>query len=98
MTLTVHQSPARGNKCQEALQCFRNILGWMNDRPVHDTKRVLMAFGIVNTAKQDADLRNEVYLQVLKQLRRNPSRRGELLGWKLLLLLCQQVNQCTPGE
>jgi len=33
-----------------------------------------------------------VYMQVMKQLRENPSRRSRLLGWKLMLMLCQQVR------
>lgn len=30
--------------------------------------------------------------EVLKQLRENPSDRSIILGWKLLLRLCQQVQ------
>ncbi|CAE7733806.1 myoI, partial [Symbiodinium sp. CCMP2456] len=37
-------------------------------------------------------------VQVLKQLRDNPSPRSELLGWKLLLRLCQQVRPSDSLE
>lgn len=36
-------------------------------------------------------LGDEVYLQLLRQLTHNPSKRSEVLGWKLRLLLCQHV-------
>ncbi|CAD7950733.1 unnamed protein product [Amoebophrya sp. A25] len=73
------------------LQCFRNILGWMNDRPVPDSKRVVLAFTIVAVAKAEVEIRNEVFLQSIKQVRGNPNARSELLGWKLLHLLSQQA-------
>ncbi|CAD7939293.1 unnamed protein product [Amoebophrya sp. A120] len=73
------------------LQCFRNILGWMNDRPVQDSKRVVLAFTIVAMAKAEPEIRNEIFLQSMKQVRNNPNPRSELLGWKLLHLLCQQA-------
>ena len=50
------------------LQNFRNLLGWMNDRPVQDSKRVVLAFTIVALAKAELDLRSEVFLQTIKQV------------------------------
>merc|ERR1711871_407327 len=78
-----------------AIQQFRNILGWMSDRPIAECQRLGYAQDIVVAAKADASLGDEVFVQVLKQLTCNPSRRSSLLGWKLLLQLCQQV---PPSE
>lgn len=72
-------------------QCFRNILGWMNDRPVQDAKRVILAFTVVAVARKEISLRNEIYIQAIKQCRNNPNAKSEMLGWKLLLLLSQEA-------
>jgi len=40
-------------------------------------------------------LGDEAYVQVLKQLNQNPSVHSTLLGWKVLLLLCQQICPST---
>eukprot|EP00397_Hematodinium_sp_SG-2012_P000398 GEMP01000398.1.p1 GENE.GEMP01000398.1~~GEMP01000398.1.p1 ORF type:complete len:1716 (+),score=392.76 GEMP01000398.1:66-5213(+) len=74
-----------------AVQNFRNVLGWMGDRIVQECRRTGLGVDIVTLAKSHAELRDEIYVQVMKQLTDNPSLRAELLGWKLLLMLCQQI-------
>lgn len=81
-----------------AVQNFRNLLGWMSDRPVAECQRLGYAQDIVDAAKTETAFADEVYVQVLKQLTKNPSRRSALLGWKLLLLLCQQVRPSMTLE
>jgi len=81
-----------------AVQNFRNVLGWMSDRPVAECQRLGYAQDIVDTAKTESALADEVYVQVMKQLTKNPSKRSALLGWKLLLLLCQQVRPSVTLE
>jgi len=78
-----------------AVQTFRDILGWMTDRPVPESQRLGYAQDIVETAKSERPLADEVYVQVMKQLESNPSVRSKLMGWKLLLLLTQHVS---PSE
>lgn len=78
-----------------AMQNFRNTIGWMGDRIVPEIQRCGYAQEIVETAKSDASLADEVYVQAMKQLTQNPSRRSEVLGWALMVQLCQQV---TPSE
>jgi myosin heavy subunit len=70
---------------------FKNILGWMHDKPVQEVTRLGYAQDIVDFAMKDSALGDEVYVQVMKQLTKNPSKRSLLLGWKLMLSLCQQV-------
>lgn len=41
---------------------------------------------------------DEVYVQVMKQLTDNPSKRSRALGWNLLLLLCQAVSPSDDLE
>lgn len=85
---------------QEAQSCqnFRTILGWMSDRPIPESQRLGYAQDIVEVAKTHQGLANETYVQLMKQLTHNPSDRSRLLGWKLMLLLCQQVRPSNDLE
>eukprot|EP00397_Hematodinium_sp_SG-2012_P000534 GEMP01000535.1.p1 GENE.GEMP01000535.1~~GEMP01000535.1.p1 ORF type:complete len:1693 (+),score=408.54 GEMP01000535.1:315-5393(+) len=79
------------NLVNVALQNFRNILGWMKDKVVQDCRRRCLAYDVVNTAKSHPALRDEIYVQVMKQLTNNPMRPSEILGWTMLWLLCQEA-------
>ena len=68
---------------QSAMSVYRNILGWMNDRPVTEAKRMPLAYAIVFKARNEPLLRTEIYLQLIKQINNNPNKRSELLGWKV---------------
>jgi len=81
-----------------AQQTYRDVLGWMGDRSIPECQRLGFAQGIVEVARQDEAMADEVYVQVMKQLTRNPSERSILNGWKLMLLLCQQVTPSTDLE
>jgi len=70
-----------------AIKSFRNILGWMHDKPVPEVQRLGYAQDIVDLAKTSPDMADEIYVQLMKQLTRNPSRRSFHLGWKLMLEL-----------
>lgn len=74
-----------------AVQTFRDILGWMGDKPIQEHRRAGLAIGVVNTAKSHPQLCDEIYVQIMKQLTGNPSLRSDLLGRRLFLLLCQQA-------
>ncbi|CAK9058807.1 High molecular weight form of myosin-1 (High molecular weight form of myosin I) (HMWMI), partial [Durusdinium trenchii] len=49
-------------------------------------------------ARSSPSLADEIYVQVMKQLHDNPSERSVLLGWKLMLRLCQQVRPSAKLE
>eukprot|EP00929_Paragymnodinium_shiwhaense_P120637 TRINITY_DN9262_c0_g1_i1.p1 TRINITY_DN9262_c0_g1~~TRINITY_DN9262_c0_g1_i1.p1 ORF type:complete len:1969 (+),score=520.41 TRINITY_DN9262_c0_g1_i1:103-6009(+) len=78
-----------------AVQNFRNLLFWMGDKPAQECQRLAAKTSIVELVTTETDMRDEVYLQVLKQLRNNHSPRSTLLGWQLLQTLCQEA---LPGE
>jgi len=78
-----------------AMQAYRNILGWMGDKPSPQSQRFGFSEEIVNVAKSDPGLGDEVYIQLMKQLTGNPSPRSVLSGFKLMLVLTQQV---APSE
>jgi hypothetical protein len=50
---------------------------------------------VILLAKRTPALRDEIFIQVMKQLTGNPSPESVLCGWKLLKKLCQAV---TPSE
>jgi len=83
------------SETRAAVQNFRSVLGWMGDRPLPECQRMGYTEDIITVARTSPSLSDEVYVQVLKQLRENPSPRSILLGWKLMLRLCQQVR---PSE
>jgi len=70
---------------------FRNLLVCMGDRPAQECQRQGAHDVIVELARSDPLLRDEVYIQALKQLINNPSIRSALRGWELLHDLCQQA-------
>lgn len=76
----------------QAKRNFRDILGWMSDKPIPESRRLSYSHDIVAVAKSSPPMTDEVYCQVMKQLTNNPSQRSVLLGWKLLLMLCQEAR------
>lgn len=78
---------------QDAKACdmFVDILCWMGDRPVPEVQRAVMANAIVEVALSDPALADEAFVQVMKQLTHNPSRRSAGRGWELMLMMCQKI-------
>jgi hypothetical protein len=70
---------------------FRNILVCMGDRPSQRCQRSASSNAVVDLARNDLHLRDEVYAQILKQLNGNRSARSVTLGFELLLRLCQSA-------
>lgn len=75
---------------EAATQNFRNILVTMGDKPAQGCLRFAATDAVIDLASTEFSLRAEVYLQVLKQLVKNPSPRSEKLGYELLHSLCLQ--------
>merc|ERR1719272_2872493 len=51
-----------------AVNNFRNLLVWMGDRPAPEVQRRGYAHSILDLAKSDPALTDEIYVQVMKQL------------------------------
>lgn len=70
-----------------SLNCFRSLLGVMGDR--FCVGKSALSEEILQLGRQAEDLRDEIYCQLLKQLRNNPSPSGVLAGLRLLQAACQ---------
>eukprot|EP00929_Paragymnodinium_shiwhaense_P109964 TRINITY_DN7660_c0_g2_i1.p1 TRINITY_DN7660_c0_g2~~TRINITY_DN7660_c0_g2_i1.p1 ORF type:complete len:1902 (+),score=434.36 TRINITY_DN7660_c0_g2_i1:127-5832(+) len=84
--LTTLPTDADGKR---AVQNFRDIRICMGDRQAQDCQRKAARDAMLDLARSaDQGLRDEVYLQMLKQVTCNPSARSAQTGWRLLELLC----------
>jgi hypothetical protein len=70
-----------------ALQCYKNLMSYMGDRKsskkplLHLKKHLKLTF----TAAED--LKDEVYVQILRQIRQHPDYEKSLKGWNFLAVL-----------
>lgn len=74
-----------------AVQCFRNIMIGMYDKPASDVEVMSSRQAVMECAcsEDTHGLRNEIYVQAMKQIKDNPNERSQLMGWQLLRFLCQ---------
>jgi len=80
--------PTRDPLCTRT---FKSILSWMGDKPVPEVQLHGYVQEICETANADRFMADETYVQLMKQLTRNPSKRSTMQGYKLMLRLCQTV-------
>ena len=78
----------RGTDVEVAMKMFKNVLGFMDDRKY--TYPQTLARELLEACLLHPPLRDELYLQILKQLRSNPDQISERLGY-VLLHLCLQT-------
>ena len=70
-----------------AVKTFRNILAFMGDRPL--SKPVALGAEVLSLGAATPELRDEILLQLCKQLSGNPSLASATRGWVLLYMcLC----------
>eukprot|EP00929_Paragymnodinium_shiwhaense_P020151 TRINITY_DN13523_c0_g3_i1.p1 TRINITY_DN13523_c0_g3~~TRINITY_DN13523_c0_g3_i1.p1 ORF type:complete len:1730 (+),score=492.31 TRINITY_DN13523_c0_g3_i1:75-5192(+) len=70
-----------------AKSCFIDLMRCMGDKP-HTNSSGDTAEPILRLGREDADLADEIFVQVMKQLTQNPEERSRLAGWQFLLRLC----------
>lgn len=77
------------NEAEElySLQMFRNLLSYMGDRKSSKMSLFHVLKFLKLTIHSQQILKDEAYLQVLKQLRGNPSNDSLMKGWKFLAIL-----------
>lgn len=73
---------------QAARKNFTNLLRCMGDKP--SPVKGDLAEPIVKLAKKEKVLRDEVYVQLMKQLTDNPSTKSMLAGWELFHSLVKE--------
>lgn len=74
---------------QAALEVFKSIQGFMGDR--HYSFADSLVCEILETLVDTPYLRNEAYIQVIKQLDQNPNNNSRVQAWMLLALLSEYV-------
>jgi len=67
---------------KDAIRNFKNILGWSGDKTVQYP--IMVAQEIVAKGIQFEGLRDEIYVQMIKQITNNPSAEGVTQLWSLL--------------
>jgi len=75
-----------------ACDAFLSMLGWMYNKSTPEVHRVNLSREIVEVAKSDTRIADEIFVQVMKQLTGNPLPRSVSAGWKLMLNLVQHVS------
>ena len=71
---------------QEAVQCFKNTVSFMGDRSSSKDDIGHASKLLANTVHAPEELRDEVYCQLVKQTRNNPSEENTLRGWQLMAI------------
>lgn len=75
----------------QAIQCFRNITGFMGDRETgkEDTGHADKLLKIC--LHSPAELRDEVFCQLIKQTTKNPSPESTVKGWQLMAIVAGSI-------
>jgi sugar diacid utilization regulator len=89
-SLTMLQDP---NSRRLAVKSFRNILAFMGDRPL--AKPVALAQELLEMGSAVPELRDEIFVQLAKQLSGNPSSASAERGWVLMHLA---LSTFPPSE
>ncbi|KAI8048413.1 Rho GTPase activation protein [Syncephalis plumigaleata] len=77
------------NSHRDALKIFKIIQRIMGDRPrMRGSTAVEDIQWVLERGLQQAELRDEIYVQLCKQVTANPSSTSVLKGWELLSVVC----------
>ena len=81
----------------DAVTTFKNVLGVMKDRAANypaTLAQEILEFGVRKYEEQEL-MKEEVFVQLLKQTEKNPDENSQLIGWKLIYLC---LRKFTPSE
>ena len=76
-----------------ACRMFKNVLGYMGDRKINYPET--LATEIMSICLANPPLRDEMYLQLCKQLSNNPDNESKRKGWNLMQLF---LDTFPPSE
>eukprot|EP00824_Muranothrix_gubernata_P023151 TRINITY_DN5982_c0_g1_i3.p1 TRINITY_DN5982_c0_g1~~TRINITY_DN5982_c0_g1_i3.p1 ORF type:complete len:696 (+),score=120.04 TRINITY_DN5982_c0_g1_i3:185-2272(+) len=74
---------------RDALILNKYIMGYMGDYPMEKLRETRdgIAFTIITRGMGMLEMRDEIFVQIFRQVTGNPSRESEEMGWVLLCLL-----------
>eukprot|EP00929_Paragymnodinium_shiwhaense_P097922 TRINITY_DN5948_c1_g3_i1.p1 TRINITY_DN5948_c1_g3~~TRINITY_DN5948_c1_g3_i1.p1 ORF type:complete len:429 (+),score=87.97 TRINITY_DN5948_c1_g3_i1:241-1527(+) len=81
-----------------AVQNFHNVLVCMGDTAAQECQRLSSRSAIMALVASDVVYREEIYVQLMKQLTGNASKRSVELGWELMWRLCEQAPPAEGTE
>eukprot|EP00808_Paulinella_micropora_P018987 g73411.t1 len=85
-----------GKFSKTACRMFKNVMGFMGDRLYESPD--LLAEEMLQTCLDNDWLRDEVYVQIIKQLTDNPSGASRKKGWTLLALCLETFSPSRDFE
>jgi hypothetical protein len=77
----------------DAKEIFKSIMGYMGER--FHAYPASLAHEVVYKGLEEPLLRDEIFLQLIKQTTKNPSAESTLLGWKLIYLCLKTFPPLT---
>jgi len=72
----------------EAVEIFRNILGYMGDRKAKKPSEAYVKKLLSLALQATQQIQDEVFCQVIKQTSDNPDSESNLKGWKFMAIIC----------